>query len=101
MGSNSPLSSEGPLQSRPVSGEGNVRYGSLADFRERARDVRFTSKSGHVQHRSRCPLCATSGHQGLCIIGLRLSQVVLAGSWVARTGGPARVIAQVMIGSQT
>ena len=27
------------------------------------RDVRFASKSGHVQCNSVCPLCANSGHQ--------------------------------------
>jgi hypothetical protein len=39
---------------------GHVRYGSLADIRVRIWDVRFTPKSGHVQH-LHCLLCAKSG----------------------------------------
>jgi hypothetical protein len=40
----------------------DVRFGSLADIRERIRDVCFTPESGHVQRRNRCLLCAKSGH---------------------------------------
>src|SRR4029078_5916143 len=36
----------------------NVQCGSLADIRERIRDVRLTPKSGHVQRRNRCLLSA-------------------------------------------
>jgi hypothetical protein len=32
--------------------------GSLADIRERIRDVRFAPESGHVQRQDRCLLCA-------------------------------------------
>ena len=39
----------------------NVRNGSLADIRERLRDVRFTLKSGHARRRIRCLLSAISG----------------------------------------
>jgi hypothetical protein len=37
-----------------------VRYGSLADIRERIRDVRFTPKSGHSPTAVLCPRSATS-----------------------------------------
>jgi hypothetical protein len=40
-----------------------VRYGSLADIRERIRDVRFTPNNGHAQRRHRCLLSANSGHR--------------------------------------
>src|SRR5262249_42518130 len=43
----------------------NVRFGSLADIRERTRDVRFTPRSGHAQRRHRCLLSAISGHHRL------------------------------------
>jgi len=41
----------------------HVRYGSLADIGSQIRHVRFTPKSGHVQHRHQCPLSANSGLQ--------------------------------------
>ena len=40
----------------------HVRFGSLADFGEQIRDVRFTPKSGHAQRGIACPLSANSGH---------------------------------------
>ena len=36
--------------------------GSLADIGQPIRHVRFAPKSGHVQRRSRCLLCANNGH---------------------------------------
>jgi hypothetical protein len=36
--------------------------GSLPDIDQQIRGVRFTPKSGHVQRRNRCLLCAISGH---------------------------------------
>ena len=39
-----------------------VRYGSLADIRERTRDVQFTPESGHADRQHRRPLSAISGH---------------------------------------
>ena len=41
----------------------DVCFGSLADIRERIRDVRFAPESGHAQRQNRCLLCAKSGHQ--------------------------------------
>ena len=43
-------------------GTRNVRFGSKADIRESARDVRFTPKSGHTAGYIKCPLSARSGH---------------------------------------
>ena len=37
-----------------------VRFGSLADIRERITDVRFASESGHAQRQHRCLLSARS-----------------------------------------
>jgi hypothetical protein len=34
----------------------------ITDTARRPRDVRFTPESGHSSARSRCPLCANSGH---------------------------------------
>jgi len=42
----------------------NVRFGSLADIRERSRDVRFTLRSGHAHRRHQCLLCAINGRGG-------------------------------------
>ena len=44
----------------------DVRFGSKADMCGAKWHVRFTTKSGHVQCTSRCPLCANSGlvHRG-------------------------------------
>ena len=39
---------------------GDVRFGSLADIRERIRDVRFIPRSRHAHLRHRCPLSARS-----------------------------------------
>ena len=39
----------------------NVCFGSLADIRERIRDVRFTPRSRHAHRRHQCLLRATSG----------------------------------------
>ena len=41
----------------------DVRFGSKADIEGRQSDVRFTPESGHGSARSRCPLCAKSGHR--------------------------------------
>jgi hypothetical protein len=38
-----------------------VRFGSLADIGGRISRVRLSPKSGHRQHRHKCPLCAISG----------------------------------------
>jgi hypothetical protein len=40
-----------------------VRSGSLADIRERIRDVRFTPRSRHAHRQHQCLLSAISGHQ--------------------------------------
>ena len=39
-----------------------VRFGSKADMCAAKSHVRFTPKSGHVQRKQECPLCANSGH---------------------------------------
>src|SRR4029077_1261455 len=39
----------------------NVCYGSLADIKERIRDVRFAPKSGRSSAHLACLLCANSG----------------------------------------
>src|SRR5262249_29535927 len=44
-------------------GEVNVRFGSLADIRERIGDVGFTLQNGHAERGHRCPLSANSRHQ--------------------------------------
>jgi hypothetical protein len=43
----------------------DVRSGSKADISLSPTDVRFTPESGHGSARSRCPLCAKSGHSAL------------------------------------
>jgi len=48
---------------------GDVRYGSEADFGHGIRDVRFAPESGHDQLQDRCLLCARSG-----LWGSRLAQ---------------------------
>jgi hypothetical protein len=40
----------------------DVRFGSLADIRERLGDVRFTPKSRHGHRRHQCLLSAISRH---------------------------------------
>ena len=40
----------------------NVRFGSKADICGAKWHVRFTPKSGQVQCKTSCPLCANSGH---------------------------------------
>src|SRR5262249_52129123 len=49
----------------------DVRFGSKADIREGATDVRFTPESGHWNSVVECPLCATSGH---CAISIAYKQ---------------------------
>ena len=44
----------------------NVRFGSKADMCSANSHVRFTPNSGHVQCTTSCPLCANSGHGGIC-----------------------------------
>jgi hypothetical protein len=43
----------------------NVRYGSKADIGAFPINVRFTSKSGHRNSVTECPLCAKSRHSAL------------------------------------
>ena len=60
------ITSEGSESHRPrgamtgAEGAVDVCFGSLADIGVEISDVRFTLKSGHAQHRHRCPLCAKS-----------------------------------------
>ena len=58
---------------------------SFAQFVARARDVRFTPKSGHSARRLRCPLSAKSGHHWLAPVGPAvLAQLhVLAGAYLS------------------
>ena len=44
---------------------GNVRFGSLADIKERQSHVRFTPESRHSSAPVACPLSAISGHPPL------------------------------------
>ena len=53
---------EQPYWTRVQLGRSNVRFGSKADMCSAQADVRFTSNSGHVRCKKRCPLCAKSGH---------------------------------------
>ena len=55
----------------------NVRFGSKADICSAIRHVRFTPKSGHVQCKEGCPLCANSGHCALFdhLVGAREHRV--------------------------
>jgi hypothetical protein len=52
--------------------EEQVRFGSLADIRERTRDVRFIPKSGHAHRRHQCLLSAISGHKSVVADGANL-----------------------------
>jgi hypothetical protein len=45
-------------------GEGNVRFGSLADMTARAPHVCFTPNSGYQPTANECPVCAISRHRG-------------------------------------
>ena len=51
------------VQKWAIAQAANVRFGSLADIRERIRDVRFAPESGHIQRRDRCLLCAMRRHR--------------------------------------
>ena len=51
------------VQKWAIAQAANVRFGSLADIRERIRDVRFAPESGHIQRQDRCLLCAMRRHR--------------------------------------
>lgn len=60
----------------------DVRFGSLADIRERISDVCFTPERGYIQRRSQCPLSAISGLAALS--DLSCSSAVMASVWPPR-----------------
>jgi hypothetical protein len=64
----------------------NVRIGSLADIRERIRDVRFIPRSRHSPRRFPCPLCAITEQASAFTTWTRVSRPRLIQKELARGG---------------
>jgi hypothetical protein len=68
---------------------GDVRYGSLAEIRERIRDVRFIVRSRHAHRRQQCLLSAKSGDLPVRLLAINGERKLAAcslleGQWPTR-----------------